>query len=75
MSEHLAAPYLVDEYIYNDNERANAYNGPYPVVYDCIDPSPFYDPSDPEDIYIDEKDLIELPPVNMTSEGVINEPY
>ena len=29
------------------------------VVYDCIDPSPFYENSN--DPYIDENDLIELP--------------
>lgn len=28
------------------------------IVYDCLDPSPFYDQSDP---YLEESDLIELP--------------
>jgi hypothetical protein len=30
------------------------------IVYDCIDPSPFYDsPQDPP--YLDENDLVEIP--------------
>jgi len=46
----------MEEYIRNDTDRANQHS--YPTVYDCVDTSPFYD-GEP---YIDEKDLIELPP-------------
>ncbi len=49
---------IADEYIRNDNERAITNAGT--VVYDSIDVSPFYE-NTPGDIYIDEKDLIELP--------------
>ncbi len=51
-------------------ERANSNIGT--VVYDSVDPSPFYE-NVPGDMYIDEKDLIELPLVAPT-EG-ISEPY
>ena len=47
----------------------------YPVVYDCIEPSPFYDLEDPNDQYIDERDVIELPNPTEQSDGIINEPY
>jgi len=49
---------LLDEYVQNDSDRAN--NNIGTVVFDFLDPSPNYDNS-PGDIYIDEKDLIELP--------------
>ena len=42
------------------------------MVYDSVDPSPFYD-NVPGDMYIDEKDLIELPLVAPTED--IREPY
>lgn len=44
------------------------------VVYDSIEASPHYD-NTINDLYIDERELIELPPVNSTGEGTINEPY
>jgi hypothetical protein len=33
-------------------------NGMNKIVYDCMDPSPFYDASDP---FLEETDVIELP--------------
>jgi hypothetical protein len=36
------------------------------IVYDCIDISPFY--SDPQDPYIEDIDLIELPSDDLISE-------
>lgn len=44
------------------------------VVYDYIDPSPHYD-NTPNDLYIDERDLIELPAPNQQDTNQINEPY
>jgi len=52
---------LLDEYIENDAERANSNIGS--VIYDSVDVSPYYDGT-PGNIYIDEKDLIELPVAN-----------
>jgi hypothetical protein len=49
---------LINEYIANDAERAVTNIGA--VVYDSVDLSPFYE-NTPGDLYIDEKDLIELP--------------
>ena len=46
----------------------------HPVVYDCIEPSPYYE-DDPNNPYIDEKDAIELPPMSDQTEGLVNEPY
>lgn len=60
ISEQQCAPALLEEYIRGDAERANGVTS-YPIVYDYVDPSPHYDASDP---YLDEKDLIELPPVS-----------
>lgn len=62
---------LVDEYIENDAERANSNIGQ--VIYDSVDASPNYEGT-PGDLYIDEKDLIELP-VQQQNDGAINEPY
>ena len=42
----------------NDSDRAN--NNVGTVVFDYLDASPNYD-NTPGDMYIDEKDLIELP--------------
>ena len=61
LSEYPACTTLINEYMRNDIERANAQPGTYPIVYDCIDPSPFYDYEDINDQYIDERDAIELP--------------
>ena len=72
LSDQVVPTYLLDEYLKNDNEHALAPIGQYPVVYDCIEPSPFYDEHDP---YIDERDAIELPPVTEQTEGLVNEPY
>jgi hypothetical protein len=59
------SPVVLDEYIRNDQERANASTGQFPVVYDCIEPSPYYD--DEENKHhpmIDDRDAIELPPIS-----------
>jgi hypothetical protein len=61
LSEYPACSSFVNEYIRNDIDRSNASFGTYPVVYDCLDPSPFYEGE--EDLYIDEKDAIELSPL------------
>lgn len=45
------------------------------VVYDSVEPSPFYDDNGKEDPYIDEKDFIELAQPGEQTEGQINEPY
>jgi hypothetical protein len=67
---------ILDEYIRNDQERANAPSGQFPVVYDCIETSQHYDEEElkahPQ---IDEKDVIELPPITEQTEGLVNEPY
>lgn len=52
---------MVGEYLRNDMEKQNGYTANQIIVYDCIDPSPFYDYEDPKDQYYDEKDAIELP--------------
>lgn len=44
------------------------------VVYDCVEMSPMYD-NTVNDLYIDEHELIELPPPSQSGEGTINEPY
>lgn len=49
---------LLEEYIRNDNERANGTHV-FPTVYDYVDISPYYDGV--TEVYIDEKDAIELP--------------
>jgi hypothetical protein len=38
------------------------------VVYDSVEPSPFYD-NTPNDLYIDERDLIELPAASQQENG------
>lgn len=56
----------------NDAERvANSTN--LQIVYDSIDTSPHYE-NTPNDMYMDEKLLIELPNPSSQSDGV-NEPY
>lgn len=45
------------------------------VVYDSIDASPFYTNNAPGDIFIDEKELIELQSPHVSSNGQIKEPY
>jgi hypothetical protein len=62
---------LLDQYIENDAERANTNIGT--VIYDSVDVSPNYDNTQ-GDMYIDEKDLIELPQ-QQQNDGAINEPY
>ena len=49
---------VADDYIRNDSDRAN--NNVGTVVYDYVDISPYYE-NIAGDMYIDEKDLIELP--------------
>lgn len=65
---------LLDEYLRNDQDRAMSSSNHHPVVYDCIEPSPYYE-DDPNNPYIDEKDAIELPPMSDQTEGLVNEPY
>lgn len=60
LSEKSCPQTLIDEYIANDAERANHPIPASAVVYDSIESSPNYDNS-PNDLYIDERDLIELP--------------
>jgi hypothetical protein len=46
------------------------------VVYDSIEPSPYYDGENSKyGPYIDERDFIELPNPSDSSNGQINEPY
>lgn len=75
LSECPATPIRVDEYIQNDLERANAVPGLYPIVYDCIDPSPYYTIEDLDDQYIDESLAIEVPQLSDQQDGIVNEPY
>ena len=44
------------------------------IVYDSVELSPHYDGTI-NDLYIDERELIELPSVSQAGEGTINEPY
>jgi len=74
LSDQVVPSYVVDDYSKNDAERAAAPMGQYPVIYDCIEPSPFYADS-PSEPFIEEKDAIELPPVSDQTEGLVNEPY
>jgi hypothetical protein len=62
LNEQIISNHLIDEYIKNDSDRAGASNGQYPVVYDCIEASPYYE-DNVNDPFIDERDSIELPPV------------
>ena len=72
LTEKVCSTALVNEYVQSDAERAITCAGT--IVYDYSDPSPFYDNS-AGDIYIDEKDLIELPvPSQITDPGNDNEP-
>jgi hypothetical protein len=43
LSENPAPPFMIDQFIYYDGERANALPSQYPIVYDCIDSSPYYE--------------------------------
>ncbi len=56
----------------NDAERAN--NNIGTVVFDSVDMSPFYENTQ-NDLYLDEKLLIELPTNTQLNDGNINEPY
>ena len=50
---------MAEDFARQDSEKLmNGSNGMNKIVYDCMDPSPFYDSSDP---YLEESDLIELP--------------
>ena len=44
------------------------------MVYDSVEMSPHYDNS-LTDLYLDERELIELPAAHQQGEGQINEPY
>lgn len=61
LSEMKVPPMIQEEYFRNDMERSNALPGAFPIVYDCIEPSPYYELDDPNDQFIDERDVIELP--------------
>lgn len=58
MHEKTATQALINEYVMNDADRANNTVGT--VVYDYVDISPNYENS-AQDLYLDEKDAIELP--------------
>ena len=73
LSEQIIPNFLLDEYIKNDGDHACASVGQFPVVYDCIEPSQYYE--DPNDPYYDERDSIELPAITDQTEGLVNEPY
>ena len=75
LHEQPIATYILDEYIRNDLERANAPANQFPIVYDSLEFSPFYSQDDSSDLYIDERDAIDVPPPTDTTEGVVNEPY
>lgn len=75
MSEYAASPSLISEYIRNDMERASGYSPLSLIVYDCIDCSPYYDNDNPNDMYYDERDAIDVPAPTDHTEGTINEPY
>jgi hypothetical protein len=50
---------MSEEFARVDGERlSNTSSYSNKIVYDCLDPSPFYDNSNP---YLDENDFIELP--------------
>lgn len=64
---------LLDEYVKNEEDRIKP-NLTFPVVYDYIEQSPFYN-DEKHGPYIDEKDAIELPNPSDQGSGSINEPY
>ena len=50
---------MVEEFARLDNEKMQqAQNAPNKIVYDCIDPSPYYENA--TEPYIDDKDIIEM---------------
>ena len=50
---------MLDEYIRNDADRTiNAGSQTFPVVFDYIEASPYYEGKEP---YIDENEVINLP--------------
>lgn len=52
-------PYLVEEFARQDNEKVlNGQNSSNKIVYDCMDPSPYYEIS--QEPFLDENDLIEI---------------
>ena len=69
---------ILDEYLRNDADRTTnaGQNLSFPVVYDSVEPSPYYE-GDSAHLgpYIDEKDLIDLPSPSEQGLGQINEPY
>lgn len=75
LADRMISQSLIDEYT-NDEADRTASGQSFPVVYDYIDQSPYYDGENQKyGPYIDEKDLIELPnPCDQTN-GAINEPY
>ena len=57
-------PRMLEEYIRNDADHSVncSSSQTFPVVYDYVEPSPFYDGENAKyGPYINEKDLIELP--------------
>jgi len=52
--------HIIDEYIAKDAERANQPIPASSIVYDSVESSPHYDGT-ANDLYIDERELIELP--------------
>jgi len=65
----------LEEYIRQEIERTSS-STPFQVVYDSIEPSPYYDgEAAKHGPFIDEKEIIELSNPAETSNGAINEPY
>jgi hypothetical protein len=69
---------ILEEYVRNDADRSSniSANTSFPVVYDYLEHSPYYDGDSAKyGPFIDEKDLIELPNPSDQGNGSINEPY
>jgi len=76
LAERPASQQLLDEYIKNDADRSVNCTCTFPVVYDYVENSPYYEGENAKHgPYVDEKDLIELPNPSEQGNGSINEPY
>lgn len=62
--------------MHNDADRCTNCSTTYPVVYDYLENSPYYEGENKAfGPYIDEKEFIELPSPYDQSSGSIKEPY
>ena len=62
MTDTAVSTYILDEYMRNDADRSSNCSTTFPVVYDYIEQSPYYEGENKiYGPYIDEKDFIELP--------------